>query len=83
MPMKSAAPPTGAERGRNRRAVWPCHRARRRWHADFGRRQLAPFGVPIVGINHGRLGFLTDLSEGTVYELLPRLLAEYRERHGH
>lgn len=43
-------------------------------------RQLAPFGVPVVGINQGRLGFLTDLSEGTVHELLPRLLAgEYRE----
>lgn len=43
-------------------------------------RQLAPFGVPVVGINHGRLGFLTDLSEGTVHELLPRLLAgEYHE----
>lgn len=43
-------------------------------------RQLAPFGVPVVGINHGRLGFLTDLSEGTAHALLPRLLAgEYRE----
>ena len=43
-------------------------------------RQLAPYGVPIVGINHGRLGFLTDLSEGTVHDLLPRLLAgEYHE----
>ena len=43
-------------------------------------RQLAPYGVPIVGINHGRLGFLTDLREGTVHDLLPRLLAgEYHE----
>lgn len=25
-------------------------------------RQLAPFNVPVVGINHGRLGFITDIS---------------------
>lgn len=24
-------------------------------------RHLAPFGVPVVGINHGRLGFITDI----------------------
>lgn len=24
-------------------------------------RHLAPFGVPLVGINHGRLGFITDI----------------------
>ncbi len=43
-------------------------------------RQLAPFGVPVIGINHGRLGFLTDLGEGTVHELLPQILAgAYRE----
>ena len=24
-------------------------------------RQLAPFGVPLVGINHGRMGFITDI----------------------
>ncbi len=25
-------------------------------------RVLAPFGVPVVGINHGRLGFITDIA---------------------
>src|SRR5690606_41990535 len=25
-------------------------------------RRLAPDGVPLVGINHGRLGFITDIS---------------------
>jgi NAD+ kinase len=25
-------------------------------------RALAPFGVPVVGINHGRLGFITDIA---------------------
>ena len=25
-------------------------------------RQLAPFGVPLIGINQGRLGFITDIS---------------------
>ena len=29
-------------------------------------RTLAPHGVPIVGVNKGRLGFLTDLSMGTM-----------------
>ena len=43
-------------------------------------RQLAPFNVPVVGVNQGRLGFLTDLSLALLNESLPRLLAgEYRE----
>ena len=43
-------------------------------------RQLAPFGVPIIGVNQGRLGFLTDLSLSNLGQSLPRLLAgEYRE----
>ena len=25
-------------------------------------RLLAPFGIPVVGINHGRLGFITDIA---------------------
>ncbi|MDD5057835.1 MAG: NAD kinase [Sideroxydans sp.] len=29
-------------------------------------RMLAPHGVPIVGVNQGRLGFLTDLTMGTM-----------------
>lgn len=43
-------------------------------------RQLAPYNVPVVGVNQGRLGFLTDLSLANLGESLPRLLAgEYRE----
>jgi len=43
-------------------------------------RQLAPFNVPVVGVNQGRLGFLTDLSLAHLDESLPKLLAgEYRE----
>ena len=43
-------------------------------------RQLAPHGVPIVGVNQGRLGFLTDLTLANLAHSLPRLLAgEYRE----
>lgn len=43
-------------------------------------RQLAPFGVPLIGINQGRLGFITDISlekfRGT---LAPMLRGEYEE----
>lgn len=43
-------------------------------------RQLAPYNVPVVGVNQGRLGFLTDLSLAHLGETLPRLLAgEYHE----
>ena len=43
-------------------------------------RQVATHGVPIIGVNQGRLGFLTDLSLASLPETLPRLLAgEYRE----
>ena len=43
-------------------------------------RQVAAHGVPIIGVNQGRLGFLTDLSLASLPETLPRLLAgEYRE----
>ena len=43
-------------------------------------RQLAPHHVPIVGVNLGRLGFLTDLTLANLSASLPRLLAgEYRE----
>ncbi len=37
-------------------------------------RKLAPFGVPLVGINQGRLGFLTDLSIDTMKETLGSML---------
>ena len=43
-------------------------------------RQVAAHGVPIIGVNQGRLGFLTDLSLASLPETLPLLLAgEYRE----
>ncbi len=37
-------------------------------------RKLAPFGVPLVGINQGRLGFLTDLSIDTMEKTLGSML---------
>lgn len=37
-------------------------------------RQLAPYGVPIIGINQGRLGFMTDLDIAEVPEALPLML---------
>jgi NAD+ kinase len=45
-------------------------------------RQLAPYGVPLIGINNGRLGFITDIPldnyQGT---LVPMLAGEYEEDH--
>ena len=37
-------------------------------------RTLAPFGVPLVGVNRGRLGFLTDLSMENMNESLKSIL---------
>jgi NAD+ kinase len=41
-------------------------------------RQLAPFGTPLVGINEGRLGFITDVSVSE-YEatLAPMMMGDY------
>ncbi|MDB5796282.1 MAG: kinase [Paucimonas sp.] len=37
-------------------------------------RQLAPFGVPLVGINQGRLGFMTDIPSERMLESLHAML---------
>jgi NAD+ kinase len=38
-------------------------------------RQLAPFNVPLIGINLGRLGFMTDIPRETMVEALTEMLA--------
>jgi NAD+ kinase len=37
-------------------------------------RHLAPYGVPVVGINHGRLGFITDIPLQDSQTALARIL---------
>lgn len=37
-------------------------------------RHLAPYGVPLVGINHGRLGFITDIALPEAQTALAQLL---------
>lgn len=45
-------------------------------------RQLAPYGVPLIGINQGRLGFITDIPfENYQASLLPMLAGHYEEDH--
>ena len=45
-------------------------------------RQLAHFGVPLIGINQGRLGFITDIPfEGFAATLAPMLRGEFEEDH--
>ncbi len=45
-------------------------------------RQLAHFGTPLVGINQGRLGFMTDVSIGEFAEALaPMIAGEFEEEH--
>jgi NAD+ kinase len=38
-------------------------------------RELAPYHVPLIGINQGRLGFITDIALDQVEEVLPTMLA--------
>src|SRR5512134_730694 len=38
-------------------------------------RTLAPHGVALVGVNQGRLGFLTDISVHTMFETMGHILA--------
>ena len=45
-------------------------------------RQLARHGVPLIGINQGRLGFITDIALDKYRTVLPPMLAgEYEEDH--
>ena len=45
-------------------------------------RQLAHFGVPLIGINQGRLGFITDIPlHGFAATLAPMLQGEFEEDH--
>ena len=45
-------------------------------------RQLAPYGVPLIGINRGRLGFITDIPlDNYQATLVPMLAGEYEEDH--
>jgi NAD+ kinase len=37
-------------------------------------RNLAQFGVPLVGVNQGRLGFMTDVSRKTMLDRIGRML---------
>ncbi|SAK40648.1 NAD(+)/NADH kinase [Caballeronia pedi] len=43
-------------------------------------RQLAPYKTPLIGVNHGRLGFITDIPLKAVRELVPQMLAGQFER---
>jgi NAD+ kinase len=43
-------------------------------------RQLAPYRTPLIGVNHGRLGFITDIPIGEMRELLPQMLSGSYER---
>ena len=38
-------------------------------------RQLAPYKVPLIGINQGRLGFITDIPSEQMYTVLSEILA--------
>lgn len=45
-------------------------------------RQMAPFGVPLIGINQGRLGFLTDIPLAHMETALAEMLAgRFVEQH--
>jgi len=45
-------------------------------------RQLAPYDVPLIGINRGRLGFITDIAlDEYRATLIPMLAGDYEEDH--
>ena len=37
-------------------------------------RQLAPYRTPLIGVNHGRLGFITDIPVSDMQQLVPQML---------
>lgn len=37
-------------------------------------RQIAPFHVPLIGVNHGRLGFITDIPRGEMMTAITQIL---------
>ena len=43
-------------------------------------RQLAPYKTPLIGVNHGRLGFITDIAATEMQEVVPQMLAGSFER---
>jgi NAD+ kinase len=43
-------------------------------------RQLAPYRTPVIGINHGRLGFITDIPISDMQEIVPQMLTGSFER---
>jgi len=43
-------------------------------------RQLAPYNTPLIGINHGRLGFITDIPISDMQHLVPAMLEGSFER---
>jgi NAD+ kinase len=43
-------------------------------------RQLAPYNTPLIGINHGRLGFITDIPISEMQHLVPAMLTGEHER---
>jgi NAD+ kinase len=43
-------------------------------------RQLAPYKTPLIGINHGRLGFITDIAAADMQQVVPQMLAGSFER---
>ena len=38
-------------------------------------RAVAPYGAPLIGINQGRLGFLTDITADAMYEAVAEILS--------
>ncbi len=45
-------------------------------------RELARYNIPLIGINQGRLGFITDIPQGQYQDALaPMIAGDYEEEH--